>query len=281
MMDNSIQTALSYGKQVLLAEESEAIRSAEILLQHSLEVSRTYLYAHSDQTLSQYEYERYQTMLAQRKQGMPIAYITGQRSFWTFELGVSTDTLIPRSETELLVERSLALADPLQSMTVLDLGTGSGAIALALASERPHWRITACDQSAPALAIAEKNARSLQITSIQFVLSNWLQAFHQQFDMIVANPPYLSADDPHMQQGDLRFEPQSALVSGQDGLDALRTIIHESYQHLTNQGILLVEHGYNQGTAVRDLFVRYGYQDTHSVRDEQGHLRVCTGRKIL
>lgn len=281
MMD-SIQTALSYGKQVLLAEESEAIRSAEILLQHSLEVSRTYLYTHSDQTLSQYEYERYQTMLAQRKQGMPIAYITGQRSFWTFELDVSTDTLIPRSETELLVERSLALADPLQPITALDLGTGSGAIALALASERPHWRITACDQSAPALAIAEKNARSLQITSIQFVLSNWLQAFtHQQFDMIVANPPYLSADDPHMQQGDLRFEPPSALVSGQDGLDALRTIIQESYQHLTNQGILLVEHGYNQGTAVRDLFDRHGYQDAHSVRDEQGHLRVCTGRKIL
>lgn len=278
----SIQTALSYGKQILLAEESEAIRSAEILLQHSLEVSRAYLYAHSEQTLSQYEYKRYQTMLTQRQQGMPIAYITGQRSFWTFELGVSTDTLIPRAETELLVERSLISADTIQPMTVLDLGTGSGAIALALASERPHWRITACDQSAQALKIAEKNARSLQITSIQFVLSDWFQAFsHQQFDIIVANPPYLCIDDPHMQKGDLRFEPQSALVSGQDGLDALHTIIQESYQHLTNQGILLVEHGYNQGIAVRDLFERYGYQDTQSLQDEQGHPRVCTGRKIL
>lgn len=278
---DSIKTAMAYGS-AYLTEQPEAIRSAEILLQHTLNVPRAHLYAHPEQCLSKQDSIRYQTMLQQRQQGIPIAYIIGQRSFWTFEINVTKDTLIPRSETELLVECTLALTNPLRPYTLLDLGTGSGAIALALASERPHWQITACDQSAQALTIAQRNAHLLQLPSIQFVLSNWLQAFsQQQFDIIVANPPYLASDDPHLQQGDLRFEPHSALVSGIDGLDALRTIIQQGFHHLTDQGILLVEHGYDQGSAVHNLFTQHSYQDIQSWQDGQGHPRICSGRKKL
>ena len=274
-----VKTAMAYGK-TFLADHPEALRSAEILLQHTLNVSRTHLYAHTEQVLSEQEATRYQTMLDQRQQGIPIAYITGQRSFWTLELSVTPDTLIPRAETELMIECALTLTDPKRKYRLLDLGTGSGAIALALASERPHWQVTACDLSTQALAIAEQNAQLLQLTSVQFVVSDWLQAFsQQQFDIIVANPPYLADQDPHLQRGDLRFEPHSALISGADGLDALRTIIQHAHQHLTENGILIVEHGYDQGIAVHDLFMQNGYQAIQSWQDGQKHQRVCTGTK--
>ena len=275
----SIQRALIHGKESLV-EQTDGLCAAEILLQYTLKVARAYLYAHTEQTLSLDQIARYQDLLQQRQQGTPIAYLIGQRSFWTLDLIVSPHTLIPRPETELLIERMLAETDAKQPYTLLDLGTGSGAIALAIASERPDWHITACDQSAEALQIAEHNAQALQLTTIQFIRSDWFQALdQQQFDIIVSNPPYLASDDPHLLQGDLRFEPQSALVSGKDGLDALRIIIQNSCHHLSERGLLIVEHGYAQGAAVYKLFEQYGYQNIQSWQDWQEHDRICSGRK--
>lgn len=276
---DKISSALAEGS-TYLADHPEGRRSAEILLQHTLDVSRAHLYTHSEQSLSSQEIMRYAELLKQRRLGMPIAYITGQRSFWTLDLQVTPDTLIPRAETELLIECVLNMTDLDQPYRVLDLGTGSGAIALALASERPHWEITACDLSAAALAVATQNARRLHLSSIHFVLSDWFQAFQdQQFDIIVANPPYLAALDPHLQQEDLRFEPHTALISGMEGLDALRTIIQQGHAYLTELGILIVEHGYDQGDAVLDLFKQNGYQAIQSWHDGQKHPRTCCGKK--
>lgn len=273
----TVQEALAYGKSSLDTEQSEALRSAEILLQYVLHCTRAYFYTHSEQILTYEQIQLYQSLIHQRQQGTPIAYLIGQRSFWTFELKVSPATLIPRPETELIIERTLALTDANLPLTVLDLGTGTGAIALALAAERPLWKITACDQSEAALAIAEDNARNLHLP-IHCVHSNWFQAFtNQRFDIIIANPPYLAKEDPHLQQGDLRFEPQSALVSGHDGLDDLRKIIAQSSTHLYPQGLLIVEHGYDQGEAVYQLFKQHAYQNVQSWTDWQGHSRICSG----
>ena len=275
----TIQSALAHGKACLV-DDPEAVRAAEILLQHILAVPRSYLYAHTEQALSDEQSSSYQAMIQQRLQGMPIAYLIGHRSFWTLDLKVNSDTLIPRPETELLVEQILAATDSKRAYSVLDLGTGSGAIAIALASERPHWQITACDQSKAALQIAQQNAQQFQITTIQFIHSDWFQAFsEQQFDIIVANPPYLTSSDPHLYQGDLRFEPLSALASGKDGLDDLRIIIQNSCNHLNEHGLLIVEHGYDQGIAVLELFTQSAFRNIQSAKDWQGHLRTCSGRK--
>lgn len=278
---SNIQHALLHGKDYLSSEPEDALRAAEILLQHTLDVSRAYLYAHGEQSLSQEQSACYQALLEQRQRGVPIAYILGKRSFWTFDLTVTQDTLIPRPETELLVDCVLQEADS-SPQKVLDLGTGSGAIALALATERPNWHITASDISPAALSVAQHNAAMLKLNQIHFVHSDWLQAFEQQqFDIIVANPPYLCQDDPHLQQGDLRFEPQSALISGKEGLDALRIIIQQCCHHLRNHGLLIMEHGYDQRAAVNHLLTTHGYQDIQSWQDWQGHDRISCGRRLL
>lgn len=276
----TIKQAIQLGV-VSIQTEDDALRESEILLQHALNVSRAYLYAHDDMTVTTPQLERYQHYIKQRSEGRPVAYIIGKRDFWTLTLNVTADTLIPRPETELLIEVALDLLDDHMPLSLLDLGTGSGAIALALASERRHWHITAVDQQMAALNVAKHSANALGLNQVDFICSDWFQKLDKQlFHAIVSNPPYLAADDPHLHEGDLRFEPSTALVSGDNGLEALHFIIRHSYNHLHQHGLLLVEHGYEQSFSVSTLLKQYGYVDIRSWKDWQGHDRVSGGRRL-
>ncbi|GAB2534320.1 peptide chain release factor N(5)-glutamine methyltransferase [Rhodanobacter koreensis] len=251
---------------------------AEALLLHALAKPRSWLYSHADDLLDENVEASYVALLERREAGEPVAYITGRRGFWSLELAVSPATLIPRTETELLVELALQRLPRDMACNVADLGTGSGAIALAIASERPLARITATDTSVEALAVAKHNARSLAIGNVAFVNGDWLAPLAgQRFDLIVSNPPYIEADDPHLAQGDLRFEPASALASGQDGLDDIRRIVCDARVHLQPGGWLLFEHGWNQGVAIRKLLVDAGYANVFTARDLEQRDRVSGG----
>ena len=219
------------------------------------------------------------TLLERRKQGEPVAYLLGRQGFWTLDLQVAEHTLIPRADTELLVEAALQLADADSSLNVLDLGTGTGALALALASERPQWSVTGVDRIESAVALAQSNQRQLQLANVQFLHSHWFSALSaQRYDLILSNPPYIADNDPHLQQGDVRFEPLSALVSGADGLDDLRLIIAQASSYLNAEGWLLLEHGFEQAGAVRALLLQAGFVGVCSQRDLSGHERISLGR---
>lgn len=216
--------------------------------------------------------------LERRRLGEPIAYILGRQGFWSLELEVAPHTLIPRPDTELLVETALALL-PASAASVLDLGTGTGAIALALASERPAWQVTGVDRVTEAVSLAARNAQRLGLGNTAFLESYWFSSITGQcFELILSNPPYIPASDPHLSQGDVRFEPSSALVSGVDGLDDIRLIIAQAPSHLSSPGWLVLEHGYDQASAVRNLMSAGGFVDVASCRDYAGHERVSLGR---
>jgi release factor glutamine methyltransferase len=252
---------------------------AEFLIAHVLAKPRSWLYAFSDTTLNAAQQTAFHDALARRLAGEPIAYITGRRGFWSFELQVTPDTLIPRPETELLVELALACLHPAQNATVLDLGTGSGAVALAIASERPLAQVTAVDYSADALAVAIGNARQLKLANTQFLQGDWFAPVAgQRFELIVSNPPYIETGDAHLQQGDLRFEPSAALAAGADGLADLRQIVAQAPLHLQAGGWLLVEHGYAQGAAVRELFAQASFSEISTERDLENRERVTLGK---
>ncbi len=256
-----IKQALKKAIMLLSSTSPSAQIDAEILLSYVLGTSRTYLYTHPEMKLSSTQQKTYQQCIDKRCQGVPVAYITGSREFWSLPLQISEDTLIPRPETELLVELALTLSDSPSSLTVLDLGTGCGAIALALASERPKWSIIGCDLNEASVKIAKHNADLLRLSNIQFIHSNWFSAFpFQQFDIIVSNPPYIAANDPHLLQGDVRFEPSRALISGKEGLDDLSFLIKHSYDHLRPGGLLLLEHGFNQKDSVTSMLHQAGYE---------------------
>ncbi len=221
---------------------------------------------------------RFVADLARRRHGEPIAYILGRQGFWSLDLEVAPHTLIPRPDTELLVETALQLA-PATPLAVLDLGAGSGAIALALAHERPAWTVTGVDRIAEAVSLAARNAARLQLGNATFIESQWFSALGgRQYALIISNPPYIRSGDPHLQQGDLRFEPGSALVAGEDGLDDIRQIITSAPDHLAQGGWLLLEHGYDQAGSVRELLAKQGFVDTQSRTDLGGHERVSLGR---
>ena len=258
---------------------SESARlDAELLLCHVLGVNRSWLYAWPDKTLEVNQQQRFDELIIRRAAGEPIAHILGEREFWSLTLQVTPDTLIPRPDTELLVEQALRLLPEDAALRVADLGTGSGAIALAIARERPRCSVVATDLSAAALAVAQANAARNQISTVEFRLGRWCEALgSEQFDLIVTNPPYIAADDPHLAQGDVRFEPRSALVSGRDGLDDIREITHDARSHLGTGGWLLFEHGYGQGGAVREILLKNGFEKVTTWRDLAGHERVTGG----
>lgn len=252
---------------------------AEALLLHVLGQPRGWLFTHCGDALTPEQSSRFDELTARRQAGEPVAYLTGRRGFWTLDLEVTPDTLIPRSETELLVELALARIPHGAASRIADLGTGSGAIALAIASERPTARVVATDASEAALAVARRNAQGNDIANIEFRHGSWLAPLaDERFDLIASNPPYIENGDPHLVEGDLRFEPMSALASGDDGLDDLRTLVSAAPSRLVVGGWLLVEHGWEQGDAVRALFANAGFSDVETIRDLEGRDRVTLGR---
>ena len=222
---------------------------------------------------------KFASYLQRRQTGEPVAYILGQQGFWKLDLEVAPHTLIPRPETEMLVEAALELVPAFAPAKVLDLGTGTGAIGLALASERPAWHVTAVDRVLEAVALAERNRQRLQLGNAQVMSSHWFDSLQgKRFDLIISNPPYIAAEDPHLVTGDVRFEPNSALVAGADGLDDLRLIIDQAPAHMKPEGWLLLEHGYDQGAAVRELLSSHGFDKIQTRRDLGDHERITFGR---
>ncbi|MFH2140739.1 MAG: peptide chain release factor N(5)-glutamine methyltransferase [Pseudomonadota bacterium] len=265
-------------RQALDLERDEARSEVQALLQTVLGVNRAYLLAHPERVLTEQELSRYLASLQRRLQGEPLAYILGEREFFGLNFKVTPATLIPRPDTELLVELALARISS-AVCRVLDLGTGSGAIALAIAHARPDAEVTAVDASEPALPVALENARRLQIRNTSFVSSDWFSALAgQRFDLIVSNPPYIAENDRHLAQGDLRFEPATALASGSDGLHDIRRIISEAGAHLVSGGWLMLEHGYDQAEQVRALLQKAGFKNVRSDKDLAGIERVSGGQ---
>ncbi len=272
----------------VLGAETEAGVDARFLLQHSLQKPYSYLLTWPEKVLSKAEADKFFTLVQRRLSGEPVAYITGHREFWTLDLKVTPDTLIPRSETELLVEIALNKLKNLGSKTftdnpekkpvsILDLGTGSGAIALALASEIKSAQVLATDFSASALNIARENAELNHISNILFLQSDWGKSIpEQQFNLIVSNPPYVAENDPHLQKGDLRFEPAGALWSDNNGFAAINQVIYYAGEHLHPGGWLVIEHGFEQAETVRQIMEKNNFHNISSSRDIAGHERITT-----
>lgn len=278
----SIQTILQHDIPVLARaltlQAAEARIEVQMLLQRVLTVSRAYLLAHAERILDDAQYAQYQVLLQRRMKGEPMAYILGEREFFGLNFKVTPATLIPRPDTELLVELALQHLRKDQPNYILDLGTGSGAIALAVAYSAPGAKVTACDFSPAALVVATENAATLKIPNVEFIESHWYDNFAgRKFSMIVSNPPYINADDPHLALGDVRFEPATALVAGKDGLDDIRLIITGAQSHLLPGGWLMLEHGYDQAGRVRELLQQAGFNEIFSASDLAGIERVSGG----
>jgi release factor glutamine methyltransferase len=262
-----------------LSNSESPRRDAEILLEHVTGKARTYLLAFGETQLTPEQEAQLAVLLARRKTGEPVAHLTGEREFWSLPLYVSAATLIPRPDTECLVEQALARL-PDGPCRILDLGTGTGAIALALASERPDCQVTAVDVMPDAVALAQRNLARLGFSNVQINQSSWFSALAQHaFEMIVSNPPYIDEHDPHLSQGDVRFEPLTALVAANDGLADIEHIITTAREHLVPGGWLLLEHGWTQGEAVRALFSAAGYASVETCRDYGGNERLTLGKK--
>lgn len=273
-----IKTTLTSAVESLSGLSDSARLDCEWLLCFVLDKPRSYLHSWPEKMLSQDETVQFEKRLNRRVNGEPIAHILGERGFWSLNLKVTADTLIPRPETERLVELALGLIPNQSQWNILDLGTGTGAIALSLAMERPACFISATDQSLAALDVAKQNAMNNKISNIEFIHSNWFAKLkNKKFDVIVSNPPYVEENDPHLQQGDVRFEPLSALTAGEDGLDDIRTIIKSSQAHLTQNGVLLIEHGYNQAESVCDLLNLAGFNKVKNFKDDNDIPRVSIG----
>jgi release factor glutamine methyltransferase len=276
-----IRIADALARAVARIGGESARTDAELLLAHALGHGRAWLLAHADEAMQADASLRAEALIAERARGVPVAQLLGRRGFWTFDLEVTPATLIPRPETELLVELALARIPRDRVARIVDLGTGSGAVALAIAAERQLAHVTAIDASTDALAVARRNADALRLRNLDFVHGDWCAplAGQQRYGMIVGNPPYLAIDDPHLETGDLRFEPRMALVSGHDGLDAIRRIVRDAPAHLEHGGWLLLEHGWTQGAAVRELLSAAGLRGVETQRDLEQRDRVTLARR--
>lgn len=274
----TIADALRQAAARLAPLHESARLDAEVLLAHVLGRERSFLFAWPEQVLSPEEAADFETQVERRKEGMPVAYLVGRQEFWSLSLRVTPDTLIPRPETERLVELALERIPSDRPWRVADLGTGSGAIALAIAHERPGCRLVATDRSAAALAVAEANAKSVGAQNIRFRQGDWFAALAgERYEVILSNPPYVAEGDPHLVAGDVCFEPREALTAGSDGLDAVRQLAAGALSHLAGNGWLLLEHGYNQGAAVRAVLETEGYRGISTYRDDGGVERVTIG----
>lgn len=255
-----------------------ARREAALLLRHSLGVSEAWLVAHADDAVDPARAVAFRDLVARRARGEPVAYLTGTRGFHALDLHVTPDVLIPRPETELLVDQALRRVPVDGHCAVADLGTGSGAVALAIAKARPRTRVVATEASNAALEIARANAGRLDLRNVDFAQGDWCDALGDAtFDLIVSNPPYIAEGDPHLREGDLRFEPRAALASGVDGLDAIRIIVRDARARLHPGGWLMFEHGFDQGPAVRGLLAAHDYAEVFTERDLEGRERVSGG----
>lgn len=274
----TIAEALTWGSEILGDGESP-VTDCRVLLCHALGVERSYLFTWPDKILTSDTQDVYQTLLLKRREGYPVAYLIGQRGFWDLTLKVNETTLIPRPETELLVETALEL--PLtENARVCDLGTGTGAIALALASERSQWSVTGVDRIEGALSLAKENATLNGDIKVDWYLSHWFEALDPtfSFDLIVTNPPYVETTSQYLSQGDVRFEPKSALTAGEDGLDDIRIIVEQSPLYLSDSGWLVIEHGFAQHNSVKSLLLKRGFSQCRGITDLNGCQRITLGR---
>jgi len=273
------ETTLEASRQLESVSDSARL-DAELLIARALDIPRSRFISDPDFEIAPQQLESIQTLIARRAGGEPIAYILGCKHFWDVELKVTPAVLIPRPDTELLVETALPLFEADHAINVLDLGTGSGAIAIAIAKSRPDWHVCATDESKQAVVVAIENAERYQLHNLTLLQSHWYDNLvsEQRYDLILSNPPYVAEGDPHLQQGDVRFEPQHALTSGPDGLDAIRHLIPASKAFLKPAGWLVLEHGYDQGKSVRKLFIENGYRDVQQKKDFGGYIRVTLGR---
>lgn len=275
----TIVNLVAYGQEQLVSCSDSAKLDAQILLAFVLDKELSYLLTWPEKTLAQQDKQHYLSLLDRRISGEPIAYIVGVKEFWSLPFMVSPATLIPRPDTEILVELVLEQFADIDTLHCLDLGTGTGAIALALASEQPNWQIDAIDFSLDAVKLAQQNAKKLQLSHVNIFQSDWFSALNdRKFDVIVSNPPYIDKLDENLSQGDVRFEPESALVADEHGLGDIKHIAQQALKYLNSQGSLFFEHGFEQGEAVRNILAALGYHNAQTVRDFNGHERITWAR---
>lgn len=275
----SIKSLLAITANLLATHSDSPALDAEVLLCFVLNKPRSYLRAWCDNEVMEAQLAAFMALVEQRQHGVPIAYITGKREFWSREFVTTSDVLIPRPDTELLIELCLSRIAKQPALSFIDLGTGSGVIAITLAAEQPNAQVVAVDASLAALKVAQHNAELHQLTNIVFYHSDWFANVPPQlFDLVISNPPYIAKDDVHLQQGDVRFEPRSALVAKDEGLSDIRHIASEARNYLVPAGYLLVEHGYNQGVQVQTIFNQLNYQAVQTYQDLSGQDRVTVGQ---
>jgi len=267
-------------KEILKNSYQLDTMDVQLLLMHVLSCSRVYLISHADIFVTSDQYKRFLELIDRRQQGEPIAYILGRKSFWNLELNITPAVLIPRPETELIVEWVLNRKEDF--LSIADLGTGSGAIALSIAQEKPNWQVIATDASENALQIAKTNAEKYALKNVEFYLGDWCYALpEKKFDIIVSNPPYIAQHDPHLKQGDVRFEPKTALIADEEGLAEVKKITEQARNYLKDEAYLIIEHGYDQGEQVRQIFKANNYQAIQTINDYAGHARLTLGQLIV